>query len=447
MTRIKDSEGDSATVDTDLYERISRRTARVGVVGIGYVGLPMMVSSASAGFDVTGIDIDERRVEQINAGNSYIEDVSSGDLSTLVQQRKICGTTDFSVFRDLDIIVICVPTPVDRHKAPELDGLHTTVRALAKYKRHQQLVLLQSTTFPGTTDSLVLPSLQEPEFQVGKDFYLAFSPERIDPGNTQFAMHNIPKVVGGVTPECGRMATAFLSCIVEKVIPVSSPKVAETTKLLENIFRSVNIALVNELSEVCQRMDIDIWEVIHAASTKPFGYMPFYPGIGVGGHCIPVDPFYLSWKAKEYDFYVDFIELAAKTNDNRPYYVVSRIVDILGDKGLPLKGAAVLLLGLSFKKDIQDARNSPAMRVAELLSEKGGLVSYSDPHVPQATIGNTTLNSVQPDAETLRQQAATVVLVAHSSFDMKAIVDNSNLVIDAVDATRLLGPNSAVVKL
>ena len=341
-----------------LGEKISQRTAKVGVVGLGYVGLPTMVSATTAGFKVTGIDIEQGRVDQINAGRSYIEDVGSDTISPLVKQRQITATTDYGVVGDMDVIVICVPTPVNKYKEPDLVPLQDAVHTLAKNMRGEQLVVLQSTTFPGTTEEMVLPQLQGPGRKVGKEFYLAFSPERIDPGNQQFFIHNIPKVVGGVTPQCGEMARAFFSTFVERVILVNSPKVAEMTKLLENTFRSVNIALVNELSELCRRMGVDIWEVVRAASTKPFGFMPFYPGIGVGGHCIPVDPFYLSWKAKEYDFYVNFIELAARTNDNMPYYAVSRIVDLLGDRDKALRSARLLLLGVSFKKDIGDTRNS-----------------------------------------------------------------------------------------
>ena len=357
------------------------------------------------------------------------------------------ATTDFAAVGDLDIIVICVPTPVNSHKEPGLTALQDAVHTLATYMEGEQLVVLQSTTYPGTTEEMVMPQLEATGRRVGKEFYLAFSPERIDPGNQQYRIHNIPKVVGGVTPQCGDMAVAFFSTFVEKVIRVGSPKVAGTTKLLENIFRSVNIALVNELAQLCNRMDIDIWELINAASTKPFCFMPFYPGVGVGGHCIPVDPFYLSWKAKEYDFYPNFIEVAARTNDNMPYYAVSRIVDILGEAGRPVKGCDLLLLGLSFKKDIGDTRNSPALLVAELLAERGALVSYSDPHVPQATVGGRTLTSVDLDEATLVRQDATIILVDHSLYDLAKVVDQSKLVIDTRDATRSLGTRANVVKL
>ena len=430
-----------------LREKISQRSAKVGVVGLGYVGLPTMVAAATAGFKVTGIDIAQDRVVQIRAGQSYIDDVEGETLARLVNHESITATTDYEAVGDMDVLVICVPTPVNRHKEPEIDALRDAIHNLAEHMNGEQLVILQSTTFPGTTEELVLPCLAEGGREVGMDFYLAFSPERIDPGNGRFFIHNIPKVVGGVTSQCSAIATAFFATFVEQVIPVESPKVAEMTKLLENIFRSVNIALVNELAEVCRRMNIDIWEVIHAASTKPFGFMPFYPGIGVGGHCIPVDPFYLSWKAKEHDLYVNFIELAARTNDNMPYNAASRIVDILVDRGVLLRGTRLLILGISFKKDIGDTRNSPALRVAELLSERGADIAYSDQHVPEMTIGGRLMKSVEPNAAALEKYEATIILVDHSYYNLEEIVRHSRLVIDASDATRTLGPRPSVVRL
>ena len=336
---------------------------------------------------------------------------------------------------------------MNRNKEPVLVPLQEAANSLASNMQGEQLVVLQSTSFPGTTEELVLPILQGDGRKVGQDFYLAFSPEGIDPGNKEYFVHNIPKVVGGVTPRCGDVAAAFFSTFVEKVVPVSSPKVAEMTKLLENTFRSVNIALVNELSEVCQRMGIDIWEVIRGATTKPFGFMPFYPGVGVGGHCIPVDPFYLSWKAKEYDLYVNFIELAARTNDNRPYYAVSRILEILGERGNTPKDSNLLLLGISFKKDIGDTRNSPSLRVADLLAERGARISYHDPHVPHATIGGRAMKSVELDTPSIGKYDAPIILVNHSDYDLEAILLHSKLVIDTLDATCALGPRPNIVKL
>ena len=431
----------------ELFPKIELCNAKVGVIGLGYVGLPTMVACAQAGFTVTGIDVDEGRVSSINAGESYIQDVDNGTLAPLVEQKKLDATTDYRVVSDLDILVICVPTPVDKHKEPELDALQSAVENISDHMQGQQLVILQSTTYPGTTEELVMTQLQKLGQKVGKDFFLAFSPERIDCGNQQFVVRNIPKVVGGVTPHCTQLTTLFFSKFVGQVIPVNSPKVAEMTKLLENVFRSVNIALVNELSGVCHRMDIDIWEVINAASSKPFGFMPFYPGIGVGGHCIPVDPFYLSWKAKEYDCYVNFIELAARINDNQPYYAVSRIVDILSDNGIPLKKARLLLLGASFKENVQDIRNSPAIRVAELLVERGADIAYSDKHVPEISLAGKQFHSLNLEEAAKQNFDAAVILVNHDYFDLEEVVKHNHLVIDAVDATRSLGPRPTVVQL
>lgn len=430
-----------------LAERLADRTAGIGVLGLGYVGLPTAMEAAGAGFKVTGIDISQTCVDQMNSGQSYVDDVPSQALADMVRRGVISATTDYAAIAKMDVIVVCVPTPIDIHKEPDLGPLREATETLATHMDGEQLVVLQSTTFPGTTEEMVLPQLQRLDREVGKHFYLAFSPERIDPGNQQYSIGNIPKVVGGVTPGCTKIACSFFSMFVDGVIPVSSPRIAEMTKLLENTFRSVNIALVNELSELCHRMGIDIWEVIRAAATKPFGFMPFQPGIGVGGHCIPVDPFYLSWKAKEYDFYVNFIELAARTNDNRPYHAASRIVDILAQRGETLKNLQLLLLGISFKKNIGDIRNSPALRVAELLSQGGAVIAYSDRHVPEATISGQHLTSVEPDPDTVRGHDATVILVDHSYYDVEEIVHHSKLVIDTRDATGHLGPLATVVKL
>ena len=448
MARQSDHQsGHGSPATPSLYQGISERTARVGLVGLGYVGLPTMLAAANAGFKVTGIDIDVARVDQINSGHSYLREIESEDLSRLVGEERVTATTDYGALDDIDVILVCVPTPVNKYKEPDLGPLRDATHNLSEHMRGEQLVILQSTSFPGTTEEIVLPQLQKAGRRVGKEFYLAFSPERIDPGNRQYFIHNTPKVVGGVTPQCGKMATAFLSTFVEQVVLVSSPKVAEMTKLLENTFRSVNIGLVTELSELCQRMGIDFSDVIQAATTKPFGFMPFYPGIGVGGHCTPVDPCYLAWKAKEYDFDVKFIELAVETNDKRPDYVVSRIAQILEDNGNPLKDSRLLLLGISFKKDIDDTRNSPALRIAELLSEKGGRIAYSDRTVPKVTIGGCQMESQELDEATLQRHDAAVILVDHSYYDLEKVVRHSKLVIDTRDAARILGPRPTVVKL
>jgi UDP-N-acetyl-D-glucosamine dehydrogenase len=430
-----------------LIEKLKRRSARVGVIGMGYVGLPTMVAAAQGGYTVVGIDISKERVSEINAGRSYIEGVKEFELGPLVEEGKISATTDYSNIHDLDVVLVCVPTPITKNKEPDLTAMEQAIGDLADHMRKGQLIVLQSTSFPGTTEEFVLPKLQRTGWQPGFDFYLAFALERVDPGNETFSVRNVPKVVGGLTGVCTEVATAFFSGFVDQVIPVSSPKVAEMTKLLENTFRSVNIALVNELAILCRRMDIDIWEVIDAASTKPFGFMPFYPGPGVGGHCIPVDPFYLAWKAKEYDFYVNFIQLAAEINDNMPYHTVSRIVDVLGEQGRPLKGSRLLILGVTFKENIRDTRNSPAVHVLELLLRKGAEVEYSDYHVPVLNLNGKLMKSVEVDPESLGFFDAVIILVNHRECNLTQIVNNSKLVLDARNATGALGPLVNVVKL
>ena len=430
-----------------LVGKISDRTARVCVVGLGYVGLPTMVAIARAGYATIGIELDRWRVGEVNAGRSYIDDVSSDALAYFVRQGNFGATSSYDAASESDVIVVCVPTPVDAHKEPDLAPLRNAVEELAERMTARQLLLLQSTTFPGTTEEVVLPRVQLSRKQVGRDFYLAFSPERIDPGNKVHTLANIPKVVGGVTPRCTEVASAFLETFVDVVVAVSSPRVAEMTKLLENVFRSVNIALVNELSELGNRMGIDVREVIEAASTKPFGYMPFYPGVGVGGHCIPVDPFYLSWKAREYDFYVNFIDLAARTNDNRPYYVVSMIGDVLGERGKTVRGSRLLLLGMSFKEDIRDTRNSPALQIASMLVQRGASVSYSDEYVPEVSIGDLKLESTVLNERALAEQDAVVVLVGHTYHDWHSVVNHGQLIIDAQGALRHLGPRMNVVAI
>ena len=419
----------------------------MGVIGLGYVGLPTMVAVAEAGFKVTGIDTDDSRVAQLNKGHSYIEDVSDETLRALAGTKKISATSNMAEVANLDVILVCVPTPITQYKEPDMQPMSAAIDGLAKYGLPGKLFVLQSTTYPGTTQEFVLPKLEARGQQVGKDFHLAFALERVDPGNSSFVIHNVPKVVGGVTPECTRIAAHFLSTFVDEVVQVSSPQVAEMSKLLENTFRSVNIALANELAMLCRRMDIDVWEVIEAASTKPFGFMPFYPGPGVGGHCIPVDPFYLAWKAKEYDFYVNFIQLAAETNDNMPYYSLSLITEALGEHEKALKGAKILVLGVTFKENINDTRNSPAVRVIELLLEKGADVAYHDHYAPQLNAQGLELESVSLETGIYSKYDAVVILAGHSYLDWNEIVENSALVIDMRNATRALGQRPNVVKL
>jgi len=466
-----------------LLQKIESRQVIVSVVGLGYVGLPLAVAFAETGFRVIGIDTDPARVEAINNGRSYIQDVPSERLVVLVtadgrrptaesaamvngvnparggQQSAVGGrltaTTDYAVLADCDAIFICVPTPFDQHKTPDLSYIVAASEGIARYLRPGHLVILQSTTYPGTTEEVVQPILERNGLKAGLDFHLAFSPERIDPGNTCWTVENTPKVVGGVTSACTEVAATLLRQINPQVYPVSSPRAAEMTKLLENIFRSVNIALVNELALLAERMGLDIWEVIEAAATKPFGFMPFYPGPGVGGHCIPVDPYYLSWKAREYDFTTRFIELAAETNQRMPYHVVELIARALGEQGRGLRGAKVLLLGASFKPEVSDARNAPAERVMELLLDRGAEVSYHDPYVPRFEIrpnafynDHRVLESVSLDDGILAGQDCVVVLVRHRRVDYERVVRLAPLVVDAVNATSGLGnPGGNVVRL
>ncbi|MFN3762607.1 MAG: nucleotide sugar dehydrogenase [Anaerolineae bacterium] len=437
-----------------LSSRISSRTARVAVIGLGYVGLPLAVAFARAGFPVVGVDVDERKVAALNAGRSYIGDVSDEDLRPHVASGRLRATTDYDVLREADGIFICVPTPYDAQRAPDLSFIRAAAEGIRPRLRPGQLVVLQSTTYPGTTEEVVQPILEASGLRAGVDFYLAFSPERIDPGNKQWSAYNTPKVVGGVDPESTRLACELLGQMGAPVHPVSSPRAAEMTKLLENIFRAVNIALVNELALLAERMGIDFWEVIEAAKTKPFGFMPFYPGAGVGGHCIPVDPYYLSWKAREYDFYTKFIELAAEVNQAMPYHAVDLVAETLSQDGLPLKGARVLVLGVAFKPDVDDPRNSPAERVIELLLARGAQVRYHDPYIPRFTVGgdvfyrpNCTLESVPLTDEALASADCVVIVTGHRSVDYARVVRTARRVVDCCNATRGAPPERRVVRL
>ncbi len=427
----------------DLEHSINQREARICVIGLGYVGLPLAVEFARLGFSVAGLDVDETKVGAINEGQSYIQDVDSADVAEVIQAGYLSATVDYDVLKDVDVIFICVPTPFTKAKTPDLSYVVAATQEIAQRLKQGQLIVLQSTTHPGTTEEDVLPILESSGLLAGQDFHLAFSPERINPGDRQYTVTNTPKVVGGVSPRCGELAQQLLSQLMPDVHLVSSPRAAEMTKLLENIYRSVNIALINELAKLSERMGIDIWEVIDAASTKPFGFMPFYPGPGVGGHCVPVDPYYLFWKAREYDFYPRFIELAAELNQSMPYHVLTKTSEALNARGKTLQGAKVLVLGVSFKPDVDDARNSPAQRVIELLLSGGAQVSYNDPHVPQFTVGRdvfyseeTTLNSTPLTQDLLEGQDCVVIAAGHSSYDYESIVSHAPLVIDSMNATR-----------
>ncbi|MEK6225064.1 MAG: nucleotide sugar dehydrogenase [Chloroflexota bacterium] len=430
----------------DLRTAIADRTANVGIVGAGYVGLPLALSFAKAGYRVKVVDVNADRVRRLCAGDSYIQDVSSEALSAQVKAGRLDATTDYATLSDADIIFVAVPTPFDRAKQPDLRYIVQSAESIAAVLRKGQLIVLESTTYPGTTDEIMRPILERAGLRAGVDFYLAFSPERIDPGNKTYTIENTPKVVGGVDAESTALATAILQVVTDgHVHPVSSARVAELTKLLENTFRAVNIALVNELAMLCDRMQIDIWEVIEAAATKPYGFMPFYPGPGVGGHCIPIDPYYLAWKAREFDFHTKFIELAAETNLAMPFFTVGRIRKLLNDAGRSLRGSRILALGASFKKDIDDARESAAIRVMEILNSEGAILEYHDPFVPVVKLtaplfasagDHLMMRSVPLDVERLRAADCVVILVAHSSVDYGAVLREAPRVFDAVNATR-----------
>src|SRR5579862_6269244 len=380
-----------------LEEKIRNRTARVGIMGLGYVGLPLAMEFAKAGFSVTGIDIQPSKVSQLNRGDSYVHDVPTDTLKKWVAEGKFRATSDFSVISDLDTINIAVPTPLRKTKDPDMSYIVSACQATAKYLGPGKLVILQSTTYPGTTDELVLPMLEGNGWKVGEDFFLCFSPERVDPGNARFQTANIPKVVGGITPACTKLGALFYAQALEKVVPVSSTAVAEMVKLLENTFRMINIGLVNEMALMCDRMGINVWEVIDAAATKPFGFMPFYPGPGLGGHCIPIDPFYLSWKTKQAGIEARFIELAGYINGQMPHFVVDKIQNALNDHAKPVKGSHIHIFGVAYKKNIDDVRESPAIDIMLLLKRRGARLTYSDPHVPQLDLDGEILESDSVD--------------------------------------------------
>ena len=424
----------------DLEHKIKSKKARIGIIGMGYVGLPLVKLFLSRGFEVLGFDIDEKKVKMLNQGRSYIKHVTTEELKGFIQDKKFQATADFQSLSSADVIIICVPTPLDSHKNPDLSFVLKTTGTISQYLKEGQLIILESTTYPGTTEEKVLPVLQAGGLKVGQDFFLAYSPERENPGDKIFTTDKIPKIVGGVTPRCKRLTKALYDQVVKNTVPVSSPGVAEAAKILENVFRSVNIAMVNEMKMIFDRMGINIWEVIQAASTKPFGYMPFYPGPGLGGHCIPVDPFYLAWKAKEVDQPTKFIELAGEINTFMPYYVVSRTIEALNRNGKSVKGAKILVLGLAYKENVDDQRESPALKIISLFKEYGARVSYNDPYVPSASgyrgYPGLVLKSTDLTAQRLKESDAVVIVTAHSDYDFDWITKNAALVIDTRNAIK-----------
>lgn len=420
----------------DLILKLNNKTAKLGVVGLGYVGLPLAVEKAKAGYEVIGFDIQETKVDMVNEGHNYIGDIIDSDLKDLVEKGKLKATIDFSFVKDVDTVSICVPTPLDLYKQPDLSYVINSAKSITKYLHKGMLVVLESTTYPGTTEEVLKPILEESGLKCGVDFFLAFSPERVDPGNKKFKTKNTPKVVGGCTEECSEVAAAMYSNVLEgEVFIVSSPAVAEMEKILENTFRNINIALANEMAILCKRMDIDIWEVIDAAKTKPYGFMPFYPGPGLGGHCIPLDPFYLSWKAKEYDYHTRLIETSSEINDFMPEFVVENIMKLLNTHKKAMNGSKVFLIGVAYKNDIDDMRESPALKVIDYLKKNGAIISYYDPFIPNFKHAGEEYASIDLN-KGLEESDIVVITTAHSNIDYELVVEKAKLLYDTRNATK-----------
>lgn len=442
-----------------LLEKINNKTATVGIIGMGYVGLPLALEFAEKGFLTIGFDIDEKKIPLLNSGSSYINHIKSEKIKKVVDSKKFFATTDFSKLAEADAVIICVPTPLNEHREPDMAYIENSGKVIAKYLKAGQFIVLESSTYPGTTEEILQPLFEEApitqgsgknKFAVGKDFYLAFSPEREDPNNLKYSTATIPKVVGGVTSACLEIAVALYNHVIIQTVPVSSPRAAEATKLLENIYRSINIALVNELKMVFERMDIDVWEVVDAAATKPFGFQAFYPGPGLGGHCIPIDPFYLTWKAREYDINTKFIELAGEINTFMPYYVIEKAAEVLNKNKKSLNGSKVLIVGAAYKKDIDDMRESPSLKLIELLREKGAVVDYNDPFVPklpQTRKYSYEMESVELTEKNLKSYDLILLSTDHTKYDYKFISDNANLILDTRNAFGKAGiKNSKIYK-
>jgi len=417
---------------------------KAAVIGLGYVGLPLAIEMSKK-YQVIGIDIDKNKVAELNSGNSYINDVTDQEVQEAIK-RGFFATTEYEILSTVKYISICVPTPLRKTKDPDMSYILSAVKEISKYLQKGQVIVLESTTYPGATEEIILPCLVKKDMIVGRDFFLAFSPERVDPGNKKFRTKNIPKIIGGVTEKCTSEALAFYSSFLDRVIPVSSARVAEMVKLLENTFRAVNIGMVNEMAMMCERMGIDIWEVIDAAATKPFGFMPFYPGPGIGGHCIPLDPIYLSWKAKSFNFYNRFIDLATDINSNMPRYTVNKLMEILNSKGIPILGSKILVLGIAYKRDVNDWRESPSIEIIKLLIELGAKVSYFDPYVPQCVVGNEKFSSINLDYSKLQYWDCVLLLTDHSCYDYDIIAKNARLIFDTRNAFKKFN-NLNIIKL
>jgi UDP-N-acetyl-D-glucosamine dehydrogenase len=431
-----------------LLNKIENKEAVIGVVGLGYVGLPLAVEKAKAGFKVIGFDIQQSRVDQVNNGINYIGDVVDEDLHEMVKKGYLQATTDYARIAEVDAVAIAVPTPLDEHHQPDTSYVENSASEIAKYAHEGMLVVLESTTYPGTTEEIVKPALEKKGLKVGETVFVAYSPERVDPGNKIFKTKNTPKVVGGVTEKCTKVASALYRAVLEgDVHEVSSPAVAEMEKIFENTFRHINIALANEMAVLCERMGIDVWEVIEAAKTKPYGFMAFYPGPGLGGHCIPIDPFYLTWKAREYNYHTRLIELAGEINNAMPEYVVNRTMHILNEEGKALRGAKVTVLGVAYKKDIDDVRESPVLKIVELLEQHGAEFTVVDPYVPSFRACNRVIETVELTPELLQQSDIVLVTTDHSNFDYEMIAQNSPVIFDTRNALKDIEKPNKYVKL
>ena len=433
----------------NLISKIEKKEVKVGIIGLGYVGLPLALEFTEKNIKVLGFDLDTNKIDILQKGDTYIKHITSERISNSINKNLFSATSDFSRLSEVDAIIICVPTPLNEHREPDMSYIINTAKTIQKFIRKGQLITLESTTYPGTTEEILLPMFQKNDFIAGRDFFLAYSPEREDPNNPNYTTSTIPKVVGGITENCLKIAKKLYEQIIIKIVPVSNTKVAEATKLLENIYRSINIALVNELKMVFHKMGIDVWEVINAASTKPFGFQAFYPGPGLGGHCIPIDPFYLTWKAREYDVHTKFIELAGEINTFQPYYVVQRTMEVLNEIGKPLKDSNILLLGVAYKKNVDDMRESPALKLIELLRDRGSIVAYNDPYVPKLPPTRKykyNMESINLSKENLKKFDLIILTTDHDNYEYEFIYKNANLILDTRNAFKKYGISNGKIR-
>jgi len=431
----------------NLLNKIKSKDIKIGIIGMGYIGLPLAVEFAKNGFKVIGIDIDKDKINKLNRGKSYILDVEDNILLNLIKNKTLTATNDYNILKELNAIIICVPTPLSKTKTPDISYILTVVKEIKKYLQKSQIIILESTTYPGTTREIILPELESIGLKAGKDFFLAFSPERIDPGNKKYTIKNTPKVIGGITPTCTELSKTLYKQIIDNVVPVSSAESAEITKLLENTFRAVNIALANEIAIMANKLDVNVWEIIDAASTKPYGFMSFYPGPGIGGHCIPIDPIYLSWKLKTLNYNAKFIELASSINSYMPNYVIEKIINILNKYKKSVNDSKILILGIAYKKDINDTRESPALEIMEKLYNLGAQIYYNDEYIPELYFKSKEICSTKLNKEILTKADCVVIITDHSYYDYKWIVENASVILDTRNATKHIKNRKKIIKL